>query len=369
MELKVLVEGVARVVCGITSETPCQDIVIALAQAIGRTGRYVLIMKLRGTEKLLLADECPLRHLTQLGQLAAEVKFVLRRKGPSLSDKPEMSDQRLLRLPKPFQQEALSEPQRALSFTHGPSSSEPWLKPNHAWSLRASPEPHRVTNKEEVFRQILQQRRKLKNLESEIQVLELETREWERMCAACLPSQTPTQEDPAELERLQQLNQAELLLVEDWELLLHSELERETDLHLSLQQIQRSIDDHGIQIHREQERAAHLEQDVQLIVDRERSQLDDRESIDALQTLKKQLQHRVLLGQDLDSELSGADRALKLADQQIQEKWELIEDLNKELRQCNLQQFIMQTGGAPNTEQMQALHSSGIYLHNAGILK
>ncbi|KAM9832482.1 ras association domain-containing protein 8-like [Neosynchiropus ocellatus] len=368
MELKVLVEGVARVVCGITSETPCQDIVIALAQAIGRTGRYVLIMKLRGTEKLLLADECPLRHLTQLGQLAAEVQFILRRKGPSLSDTPQVSDERLLRLPKPFEQEALSEPQRALSFTHGPSSSAPWLKTNQAWS-RASPEPHKAANKEEVFRQILQQRRKLKNLESEIQVLELETREWERMCAASLPRQTPTLEDPVELERLQQLNQAELLLVEDWELLLRLELERESDLHLNLQQIQRSLDDHGIQIHRDQERAARLEHDVQLLVDGERAQLGDRESMDALQALKKQLQHRVTLGQDLDSELSGADGALKLAEQQIQERWELIEDLNKELRQCNLQQFIMQTGGAPNTEQVQVLHSSGVYLHNAGILK
>lgn len=35
MEVKVFVDGVARVVCGVTKETTCQDVVIALAQALG----------------------------------------------------------------------------------------------------------------------------------------------------------------------------------------------------------------------------------------------------------------------------------------------------------------------------------------------
>lgn len=35
MELKVWVDGVVRVVCGLSEETSCQDVVIALAQAIG----------------------------------------------------------------------------------------------------------------------------------------------------------------------------------------------------------------------------------------------------------------------------------------------------------------------------------------------
>ena len=36
MELKVWVDGVVRVVCGLSEETSCQDVVIALAQAIGQ---------------------------------------------------------------------------------------------------------------------------------------------------------------------------------------------------------------------------------------------------------------------------------------------------------------------------------------------
>lgn len=35
MEVKVFVDGIPRVVCGVTEETSCQEVVIALAQALG----------------------------------------------------------------------------------------------------------------------------------------------------------------------------------------------------------------------------------------------------------------------------------------------------------------------------------------------
>lgn len=37
MELKVWVDGVQRIVCGVTEFTTCQEVVIALAQAIGKS--------------------------------------------------------------------------------------------------------------------------------------------------------------------------------------------------------------------------------------------------------------------------------------------------------------------------------------------
>lgn len=37
MELKVWVDGVARVVCGLSLSTSCKDVVVALAQAIGES--------------------------------------------------------------------------------------------------------------------------------------------------------------------------------------------------------------------------------------------------------------------------------------------------------------------------------------------
>lgn len=39
MELKVWVDGVQRVVCGVSEQTTCQEVVFALAQAIGESFR------------------------------------------------------------------------------------------------------------------------------------------------------------------------------------------------------------------------------------------------------------------------------------------------------------------------------------------
>lgn len=36
MEIKVSVDGVQRIVCGVTEMTTCQEVVIALAQALGK---------------------------------------------------------------------------------------------------------------------------------------------------------------------------------------------------------------------------------------------------------------------------------------------------------------------------------------------
>ncbi|XP_040826705.1 ras association domain-containing protein 7 isoform X1 [Ochotona curzoniae] len=83
MELKVWVDGIPRVVCGVSEQTTCQEVVIALAQAIGQTGRFVLVQRLREKERQLLPQECPVGAQATCGQLASDVQFVLRRTGPS----------------------------------------------------------------------------------------------------------------------------------------------------------------------------------------------------------------------------------------------------------------------------------------------
>ncbi|MGH0148096.1 UNVERIFIED_CONTAM: hypothetical protein FKN15_011907 [Acipenser sinensis] len=95
MELKVWVDGIMRVVCGLSEQTSCQEVVIALAQAIGQTGRYVLIQKLRDTERQLLANEKPLESLANCGQYANDVQFILRRTGPSASEMKEQEQEEL----------------------------------------------------------------------------------------------------------------------------------------------------------------------------------------------------------------------------------------------------------------------------------
>lgn len=213
----------------------------------GQTGRYILILKLRGNERHLVADDCPLQHLAQLGQLATEVQFVLRRTGPSLSEGPDTpANERRLPLSRPSEPEPLKcrEPQKALTFSLGPSTLPKRNKPKKDWSrsprsspeLRASPvsflDPvnSMKTNpsypKDEVFRDILQQQRRLQDLEIQLQDLERETELWEQKWS----SPEVTLAFAEELEELQwrvRQNEVELMQTEDCEKALQAEMERE----------------------------------------------------------------------------------------------------------------------------------------------
>ncbi|KAL5006662.1 hypothetical protein ScPMuIL_015468 [Solemya velum] len=77
MELKVWADGIQRVVCGVGTNTSCQEVVIALAHAMGRTGRFTLMEKWRDNERPLPPSECPLSVLQKWGEYASEVQFHL----------------------------------------------------------------------------------------------------------------------------------------------------------------------------------------------------------------------------------------------------------------------------------------------------
>ncbi|XP_006804633.1 ras association domain-containing protein 8-like isoform X1 [Neolamprologus brichardi] len=382
MELKVWVEGVVRVVSGLSLNTSCQDVVIALAQAIGQTGRYVLILKLRGNERHLVADDCPLQHLAQLGQLATEVQFILRRTGPSLSEGPDTSaNERRLPLSRPSEPEPLKrrEPQKALTFSLGPSTLPKRNKPKKDWSrsprsspeLRASPvsflDPvnSMKTNpsypKDEVFRNILQQQRRLQDLEIQLQDLERETELWEQKWSS--PEVTLAEE----LEELQwrvRQNEVELMQTEDWEKALQAEMEREQGMHRRLDQIHSSINDQSYKITTLQTRSAHLEEDLQVRVQTQSSLTAQQD--ESLQSLKQELHNRLQLGEELDVRLAELQQEMETAEERVKDRLEIIEELNKELRQCNLQQFIQQTGVTSQTEQTN-LPVNDVCLNNAGI--
>uniref|UniRef100_A0A023F1E9 Putative cell growth/differentiation regulator n=1 Tax=Triatoma infestans TaxID=30076 RepID=A0A023F1E9_TRIIF len=81
MELKVWVEGIQRIVCGVTEATTCQDVVYALAHATGKTGRFTLIERWRNNERLLAPQEHPLKVVTKWGEYSSEVQLILQRSG------------------------------------------------------------------------------------------------------------------------------------------------------------------------------------------------------------------------------------------------------------------------------------------------
>uniref|UniRef100_UPI00398F4A1D ras association domain-containing protein 8b isoform X2 n=1 Tax=Pristiophorus japonicus TaxID=55135 RepID=UPI00398F4A1D len=194
MELKVWVDGVQRIVCGVTEVTTCQEVVIALAQAIGRTGRYTLIEKWRETERHLAPHENPLIALNKWGQYASDVQLILRRTGPSLSERPTSDsvgrgpERTLYRqsLPplaklRPQNDRSLKrkEPKRkSLTFTGGPKGfidifgkgKEPEVKHQAL---------HSRTTVEEFKKLVLLQKEKLRMLERQLESSQVEVKYWE----------------------------------------------------------------------------------------------------------------------------------------------------------------------------------------------
>ncbi|XP_071751242.1 ras association domain-containing protein 7 [Centroberyx gerrardi] len=377
MELKVWVDGVVRVVCGLSEETSCQDVVIALAQAIGQTGRYVLIQRLRDTERQLLATERPLESLAKLGQHGSEVQFFLRRTGPSSSDGPGSKQDRTTPVPLPKHPEPepskRNQPKKALTFNLGPSTSPRSKAKQFRRSPRDSPEqraspspspspvsPHVPSpspsppagpSKEEVFRQVLQQQERLRAIEAQLEVLERESRAWERPSPSPCPSPVSDarfQEEMDALEIAVRRNQGELAHEQFWEEELQAEAERERGMRRRLGELHGKMDDCGRRLHDFSVRSAQLEQEIQ-----RESQADGlragrangpEESLDAV---KSELQTREKHGTELEEQLSETDKALGKAESLLQTKQDELEELNKELRQCNLQQFIQQTGVLP----------------------
>ncbi|XP_023154131.2 ras association domain-containing protein 8 isoform X2 [Amphiprion ocellaris] len=86
MEVKVSVDGIPRVVCGVTDKTTCQEVVLALAQAQGQPGRYTLREKFKDFERCMAPDEHLLETLERYGEQAREVQLTLLHNGPSFSD-------------------------------------------------------------------------------------------------------------------------------------------------------------------------------------------------------------------------------------------------------------------------------------------
>ncbi|KAM9496623.1 ras association domain-containing protein 8 isoform 1-T3 [Clarias gariepinus] len=337
MELKVWVDGVVRVVCGLSEETSCQDVVIALAQAIGQTGRYVLIQRLRDTERQLLATERPLESLAKFGQQSNEVQFYLKRTGPSSNSD---IQERALSLHKPSEMEPprRSVPKKSLTFSLGPTSS-PRTRPKQnrrspstklGNESRASPLPHTShllsLSREEVFRQVLQQQERMLALEAQLELLEQETQVWDEQ---------------------EELVAAEQTLLEDeeqWEEELRTEMQRERAMRMQLAELHAKLDECGTSLHNLATKSTQLEQDIQ----------KERLEAEAVSTqahpedcIQVELHSRQKQGKELESEMVETEKALGKAEMLLQAKKEQLDELNKELRQCNLQQFIQQTGVLP----------------------
>ena len=146
MELKVRVDGMLRVVCGVSEQTTCQEVVIALAHAMGRTGRFTLIEKWRDSERPLLPSDYPVKVLQKWGEYANEVQLLLHQSDKTTATHSEnipkqvQAQEKLVPSAKPVIKEKEVGLRRVLTFSGPHSSAAPRLTGSARGRHRVIPE-------------------------------------------------------------------------------------------------------------------------------------------------------------------------------------------------------------------------------------
>lgn len=276
----------------------------------GQTGRYVLIQRLRDTERQLLATERPLESLAKLGQHSNEVQFYLRRTGPSSSSSSSSDGhERILSETEPPKRSA---PRKSLTFSLGPSSS-PRTRPKQNRRTpntklppepRASPLPHAShlpnLSTEEAFRQVLQQQELLKALEAQLELLEQETQTWDHQQELAAAEQTLLENE------------------EQWEEELRTEMQRERAMRRQLAELHAKLDECGTSLHDLTTKSTQLEQNIQ----RERLEAEapptQAQPEDSVGMLQVELQGQHKQREALESELVETEKALGRAEMLLQ---------------------------------------------------
>uniref|UniRef100_A0A1A7Z6K2 Ras association (RalGDS/AF-6) domain family 8b n=3 Tax=Iconisemion striatum TaxID=60296 RepID=A0A1A7Z6K2_9TELE len=381
MELKVWVDGVQRIVCGVTEFTTCQEVVIALAQAIGRTGRYTLIEKWRDTERHLSPHENPVVSLNKWGQYASDVQLILQRTGPSGSERP--TSEGLARVPeRGLYRQSLPplaklrpswtdrslkrrEPKRkSLTFTGGPRSLREIFGKSRDSEVKQLQQQHCVnlnlnrvggggtasvpgSPARELSRLVQLQRDKLQALESRLLGCEAELQDWEEFTGQS-GDEGNLEDELLLLEQQVRRNNAEMEEEEFWQNELQIELDSERHLRQQLAELQSRVRDCDAKV---SEYLARI-QSMETGLEKERLQKEaelhlkvrEEEVQTQLEKVRDELQVQSQQTSRLESSCKALERSLCQSGKRLQENEQELEQLTKELRQVNLQQFIQQTG-------------------------
>uniref|UniRef100_A0A1A8SM87 Ras association (RalGDS/AF-6) domain family (N-terminal) member 8 n=2 Tax=Nothobranchius rachovii TaxID=451742 RepID=A0A1A8SM87_9TELE len=393
MELKVWVDGIQRVVCGVTEATTCQEVVIALAQAIGRTGRYTLVEKWRDTERHLAPHESPVASLNTWGQYAGDVQLILLRTGPSLTERPPSEGPPLRGPERGLHRQSLPplaklrhpndgslhrrEPRRkSLTFTGAPRSLKEILgggsvseaEGKRRFLLGSGGNHHHVgpatgtaspglwaCRMEDLVRLVSLQRETLNMLEKKLEAYEAELQAWgggSRVrsggFAVDLNGGGGLIEEILRLEKHLRKNEVEMEEEEFWATELQIEIESERQLEERLQELRGRLQS----CERDIEEKLAIVQGVEAGLEEEKLQRERRENqwvneaearaqlLRVKAELKAQERHAI----QLESSCRAVDRSLGQSSKKLQDMQQELEQLTKELRQVNLQQFIKQTG-------------------------
>ncbi|XP_031722353.1 ras association domain-containing protein 8 isoform X1 [Anarrhichthys ocellatus] len=393
MELKVWVDGVQRVVCGVTETTTCQEVVIALAQAIGRTGRYTLVEKWRDTERHLAPHESPVASLNTWGQYAGDVQLILHRTGPSLTERPPSEGPPLRGPERGLHRQSLPplaklrhpndrslrrrEPRRkSLTFSGAPRGlreilsggriSEAEAKRrlllgnggnhHHARPAIGTASPGLwACRMEDLVRLVGLQRETLNVLEKKLEAYEAELQAWAEGRGERGGGFIGDPgggggliEEILRLEKHLRKNDVEMEEEEFWATELQIELESERQLEERLQELRGRMQGCEMEI----EEKLSMVQSVEAGLEEERLQkqrqetqwVSEAEARSQVLRAKTELKAQERQAVQLESSCRAVDRSLGQGTKKLQDMQHELEQLTKELRQVNLQQFIKQTG-------------------------
>eukprot|EP00058_Branchiostoma_floridae_P022699 XP_002608189.1 hypothetical protein BRAFLDRAFT_90395 [Branchiostoma floridae] len=323
MEMKVWVEGIQRVVCGVTEKTTCQEIVIALAQATGKTGRFTLVEKWRDMERLVPPTEAPFKNVAKWGQYANDVTYFLRKSGstkkrPS-SAKPAPPERTFLRQSLP--------PKAAKEFqekvTHHPDRSYDDL------------------------RKIVRfQQDKLNFQKCQLTKLDSEIRDYE------LIEETVSSNQSQELGRLESLGkeyERQLQSLEIVEMELARELAERDRLQTDITRVQAQIADTEKQLQQFLAKVDKLMQEIDQEKEKQKisneSAKEQEQQLSAeIQDLKKEIAQQLEEHNRYSKELSQVEEQIKDVENEIDQKNKNLEVLGKELKDVNFQDFVKTTG-------------------------
>ncbi|XP_061628756.1 ras association domain-containing protein 8 isoform X2 [Phyllopteryx taeniolatus] len=327
MELKVWVDGVQRVVCGVTEVTTCQDVVIALAQAIGRTGRYTLVEKWRDTERHLAPHESPVASLNTWGQYAGAprgLREIL--SGGRTSD---------------------AEAKRRLHLGNGGT-------PHHAGGATGSAS-HGLwaCRMEDLVRLVSIQRETLSVLEKKLAVYEAELKAWAEVRVGRAPGCSRDSvggliEEILRLEKHLRKTEVEMEEEEFWTTELQIELESERQLEERLEELRGRLQGCEKEIEEKLAMVQSVEtglEDMRLQRERQETEwLNEAEARAQVLRVKAELKAQERQAVQMESSCRAVDRSLGQSSKKLHDMQHELEQLTKELRQVNLQQFIKQTG-------------------------
>ncbi|CAJ0938467.1 unnamed protein product [Ranitomeya imitator] len=357
MELKVWVDGVQRIVCGVTEATTCQEVVIALAQAIGRTGRYTLIEKWRDSERHLAPHENPVISLNKWGQYASDVQLILRRTGPSLSERPtsdtisHVPERNLYRqsLPplaklRPQNDKSLKrrEPKRkSLTFTGGAKGLIDIFGKGKESEFKQKVLNNYKTTGEELKKLVHLQSDKLLTLEKQLDSSDAELRYWEQKHKSGL------EDEIGKWEQKIKRNDVEIGEEEFWENEFQIEVENEKQLQEQLEELTQRMRQCEGQLKDHLSKIQSIESGIEaerLQMVMQEAQINEEIVRGKIEKIKGELDNQGQESVRLENGAKAVERSLGQAAKRLLEREQELEQLTKELRQVNLQQFIQQTG-------------------------